>query len=63
MLIKFEEAKSYMTNIFDSYEETNLSIKGEQGAVASVLHTNYKRARTENIAINYRLDVPVSQIL
>ncbi|MGN7403699.1 sensor histidine kinase [Cytobacillus praedii] len=59
---QFEEAKSYMVNLLDYYEETNLLIKGEQGAIASVLHANYKQARTENIAINYQLDVPVSQL-
>ena len=57
-----DEAKHYMTKLLDNYEETNLSIKGEQGVIASVLHTNYKRARAENIAINYELDVPVSQM-
>ncbi|MGN7429476.1 sensor histidine kinase [Cytobacillus praedii] len=59
---QFEEAKSYMVNLIDNYEETNLLIKGEQGAISSVLHANYKQARTENIAINYQLDVPVSQL-
>ena len=59
---QLDDAKQYMTKLLDRYEETNLSIKGEEGAIASVLHTNYKRARAENIAINYQLDVPVSQI-
>ncbi|WP_419393874.1 sensor histidine kinase [Cytobacillus praedii] len=59
---QFEEAKSYMANLLDNYEVTNLSIRGELGAIASVLHANYKQARTENIAINYQLDVPVSQL-
>ena len=59
---QFEEAKKYMQDILDHFEELNLSIKGEQGAIASILHANYKRARSENIAINYLLDVPISQI-
>ena len=55
-------AKNYMSNLIDRYEETNLSIKGEQGAIAAVLHTNYKAARNVGIAINYQLDVPLSSI-
>lgn len=54
--------KNYMANLIERYEETNLSIKGEQGAIAAVLHTNYKAARNAGIAINYQLDVPVSSI-
>jgi two-component system, LytTR family, sensor histidine kinase NatK len=59
---QYKEAKSYMAKLLDGYEETNLSIKGEHGAVASVLHTHYKQARSENMAINYQLDVPISQL-
>ncbi len=55
-------AKNYMAKIIDNYEETNLSIKGEQGAVASALHSNYKAAREKDIAINYQLEVPISSI-
>lgn len=57
-----DSAKSYMAKIIERYEETNLSIKGEQGAVASVLHSNYKAARDKGIIINYQLDVPISNI-
>lgn len=57
-----DSAKSYMAEIIDRYEETNLSIKGEQGAVASILHSNYKAARDKGIAINYLLEVPISSI-
>ncbi|WP_426861023.1 sensor histidine kinase [Cytobacillus gottheilii] len=59
---QFKEAKSYMANLLNRYEETNLSIKGEHGAIASVLHNHYKEARSENMAINYQLDVPISQL-
>lgn len=58
----YEGAKNYMANIISKYEETNLSIKGEDGAVASVLHTNFQKARKSGIAINYQLEVPVSSI-
>ena len=57
-----QEAEQYMTTIIDNYEETNLSIKGEQGAIASVLHANFKRAHADKMAINYQLEVPVSNI-
>lgn len=50
-----EEAKQYMEVLIDGYEETNLSIKGEHGAVAAILHSIYKRAHTSNIAFGYTL--------
>src|SRR5699024_8574879 len=31
------EAKSYLDDLIDGYEETNLSIKGERGTVAAIL--------------------------
>lgn len=58
----YTNAKNYMTNIVERYEETSLSIKGEQGAVASVLHSNYKKAKEKGIAINYHLEVPLSRL-
>lgn len=57
---EYDKTKSYINSIVSQFEETNLSIKGEHGAVASVLHTNFKRAREKNIAINYQLEVPIS---
>ena len=56
------EAKRYVATIVNSYEETNLSIKGERGAVAAVLHEASKKARAQGIALNYRFDVPCSQL-
>lgn len=58
----YTNAKNYMANIVERYEETSLSIKGEQGAVASVLHSNYKKAKSNEIAISYHLEVPVSSL-
>ena len=58
----FIAAKTYMNNLIERYEETNLSIKGEQGAVASVLHTNHQEAKQKGIAINYQLEVPISNL-
>ena len=45
----YKNAKSYMADILDKYEETNLSIKGEQGAIASVLHTNYNELEQKTL--------------
>jgi two-component system, LytTR family, sensor histidine kinase NatK len=59
---EYDQTKSYINSIVNQFEETNLSIKGEHGAIASVLHTNFKRAREKNIAINYQLEVPISSM-
>ena len=59
---EYDKTKSYINSIVSQFEETNLSIKGEHGAIASVLHTNFKRARDKNIAINYLLEVPISSM-
>ena len=59
---EYDETKSYINSIVNQFEETNLSIKGEHGAIASVLHTNFKRARAKNITINYQLEVPISSM-
>jgi two-component system, LytTR family, sensor histidine kinase NatK len=58
----FLAAKSYMNNLIERYEETNLSIKGEQGAVASVLHKNHQEAKKKGIAISYQLEIPISYL-
>ena len=59
---EYDKTKLYLNSIVNQFEETNLSIKGEHGAIASVLHTNFKRARNLNIAINYQLEVPISSM-
>ena len=59
---EYDKTKSYLNSIVNQFEETNLSIKGEHGAIASVLHTNFKRARNVNIAINYQLEIPISSM-
>jgi len=57
-----EEAQQYMEGLIDGYEETNLSIKGEHGAVAAILHSIYKRALNTDIALNYHFDIPASKL-
>ncbi|MEK4909595.1 sensor histidine kinase [Niallia sp. FSL M8-0099] len=55
-------AKCYLDELVEGYEETNLSIKGESGSVASVLHRVYKQAVQENIALKYDFDIPLSTL-
>lgn len=56
------EAKNYLNELVSGYEETNLSIKGERGVVAGVLHQMYRRAQNVGISIVYDLDIPLSSL-
>ncbi|WP_052352750.1 sensor histidine kinase [Neobacillus dielmonensis] len=58
----YGEAKMYLDNLVDGYEETNLSIKGERGAVAGVLHQMYRRAKENGISLVYDFDLPLSTL-
>lgn len=55
-------AKAYLDELVEGYEETNLSIKGENGAVASILHRVYKQAILDNLELKYDFDVPLSTL-
>lgn len=59
---KDKEAKHYLDDLVDGYEETNLSIKGERGVVAGVLHQMYSRAQASGISVVYDLDLPLSTL-
>lgn len=59
---KPEEAKLYLDDLVESYEETNYSIKGERGMVAAVLHQMYRRGKTSGVSVIYDLDVPLSTL-
>ncbi|WP_050182313.1 sensor histidine kinase [Domibacillus robiginosus] len=59
---QYLEAKTYMDGLIGSYEETNLSIKGESGAVAGILHDMYRRAKEAGVDLIYDLDVPLSSL-
>ncbi|MBS4175103.1 GHKL domain-containing protein [Bacillus sp. FJAT-49736] len=59
---KSQEAKAYLDELVDGYKETNLSIKGERGVVAAILHQMYRRAKAVGIDIIYDLDLPLSTI-
>ncbi|MEH7225482.1 GHKL domain-containing protein [Bacillus sp. JJ1566] len=59
---KNEEAKHYLDELVDGYKETNLSIKGEHGVVAGILHQMYRKAKALDIAVVYDIDVPLSSL-
>ncbi|MEH7352241.1 GHKL domain-containing protein [Neobacillus drentensis] len=59
---KHGEAKAYLDELVESYEETNLSIKGERGIVAGSLHQMYRRAKTAGIPVVYDFDLPLSTL-
>lgn len=56
------ELKSYLDQLVDGYEETNLSIKGERGTVAAILQQMYKKAKKLGIEVIYGLDIPISSL-
>ncbi|MFA1821722.1 sensor histidine kinase [Virgibacillus oceani] len=59
---QYLEAKKYLDGLVEGYEETNLSIKGERGTVAAILHQMYKRAKASGIDIVYDIDIPLSTL-
>ncbi|WP_246945085.1 sensor histidine kinase [Bacillus pinisoli] len=59
---KHEEARHYLNQLVGTYEETNLTIKGERGVVAGILHKMYKQATDAGISIVYDVDLPISSL-
>lgn len=57
-----EEAAAYLDDLVDGYEETNLSIKGEHGSVAGILHQMYNRGKSCGITMIYDVDMPLSTL-
>ncbi|QDP42074.1 GHKL domain-containing protein [Radiobacillus deserti] len=55
-------ARAYLNQLVENYEETNLSIKGEKGVVAGVLHQAYRRAKKSGVEVIYDLDLPISTL-
>ena len=55
-------AKEYMNELVDGFEETNLSIKGEKGVVAGILHQMFRKGKEKRIQMTYHLDVPLSSL-
>lgn len=56
------DAKTYLDDLIDGYKITNLSIKGERGIMAGVLHQAYQRANKAGVSIVYDLDLPLSTL-
>ncbi|WP_077621136.1 sensor histidine kinase [Bacillus sinesaloumensis] len=57
-----EEAKHYLDELVEGYKETNLSIKGERGVIAGILHQMYRKAKALNIDVVYDFDLPLSSL-
>ncbi|PFG06453.1 two-component system, LytT family, sensor histidine kinase NatK [Bacillus sp. es.034] len=57
-----EEAAAYLDELVDDYEETNLSIKGERGSVAGILHQMYNRGKACGVTMIYDVDMPLSTL-
>ncbi|MGM0751563.1 MAG: sensor histidine kinase [Bacillota bacterium] len=57
-----EEATAYIDDLVDGYEETNLSIKGERGSVAGILHQMYNRGKAAGLSMIYNVDLPLSTL-
>jgi len=57
-----DDARNYLEQLVEGYEETNLSIKGERGVVAGVLHQMYRRAKSSGIEVVYDIDIPLSSL-
>ncbi|MGD6776923.1 sensor histidine kinase [Sutcliffiella horikoshii] len=59
---KAQEAKLYLDDLVEDYEETNYSIRGERGVVAGVLHQMYRRGKASGVSVVYDLDLPLSTL-
>ncbi|CAN7403289.1 sensor histidine kinase [Rossellomorea sp. LjRoot5] len=58
----YEEAATYLDDLVDGYEETNLSIKGERGSVAGILHQMYNQGKACGVTMIYDVDMPLSTL-
>lgn len=58
----YEEAKSYLDELVEGYKETNLSIQGERGTIAGVLHHHYRLGKEKGMDVIYDLETPVSSL-
>jgi LytT family two-component system sensor histidine kinase NatK len=57
---KHVEATNYLDDLVEGYKETNLSIQGERGTVAGLLHQSYMEGKERGIEIVYDLEVSIS---
>jgi len=59
---QYNEVKTYLDELVGTYEETNMSIKGEKGVVAGILNNSYRKATKLGISTDYNLDIPISSL-
>ena len=57
-----QEATTYLNELVEGYKETNLSIQGERGTVAGILHQSYREGKNKGIEIMYDLGSPISSL-
>lgn len=58
----YGEAHKYLDQLVEGYKETNLSIQGERGSVAGVLHQGYRKGKAKGIEIVYDLETAISSL-
>lgn len=56
------EAAAYLEELVEGYKETNLSIQGERGTIAGILHHNYQFGKDKGIEITYDLESAISNL-
>lgn len=59
---QYHEAENYVDELVEGYKETNLSIQGERGTVAGVLHQNYQAGKEKGIEVIYDLETAISSL-
>lgn len=57
-----KEAKNYLDELVEGYKETNLSIQGERGSVAAMLHQHYRKGKDKGIEVIYDLEASISSL-
>lgn len=57
-----KEAGNYLNELVEGYKETNLSIQGEHGTVAAMLHQSYQQGRGKGIEVTYDLESAISSL-
>lgn len=57
-----KEATTYLNELVEGYKETNLSIQGERGTVAGILHQSYRKGKDNGIEVTYDLEAAISSL-
>lgn len=58
----YKNATTYLDDLVEGYKETNLSIQGERGTVAGILHQGYQQGKRKGIEVTYDLESPISSL-